>query len=389
MAPNISARPVWATLTLLWLAGSGLRLTLLAVPPVLPLIHADLNLSEVQVGALGSLPTLLLALAAIPGSLLIARFGVKTALVVGLLMVGLGSAARGGATGIASLYLATIVTAAGVAVMQPAMPPAVRAWIPERIPLATAVYTNGLLVAEVLAVALTLPVILPMVDGSWRLAFVVWGVPVLAIAAIIAIFAPGAPKIRVPQRWWPNWRDPLIWRLGFCLGCVNTCYFATNTFLPDYLHAMGRGDLVSGALTSLNLGQLPASFLMLAIAPRVVLKRWAYACVGLGNLACIAGIVLMPGDAVLIWSGLLGFSVAAGLILVLALAPLLGDPDDVHRLSAAIFTISYPCAVLMSVIGGYAWDVTGLSWTAFMPIGFCAIVLAGLPFTIDFGRARR
>ena len=389
MAPNISARPVWATLTLLWLAGSGLRLTLLAVPPVLPLIHTDLNLSEVQVGALGSLPTLLLALAAIPGSLLIARFGVKTALVVGLLMVGLGSAARGGATGIASLYLATIITAAGVAVMQPAMPPAVRAWIPERIPLATAVYTNGLLVAEVLAVALTLPVVLPMVGGSWRLAFVVWGVPVLAIAAIIAIFAPAAPKILVPQRWWPNWRDPLLWRLAFCLGCVNTCYFATNTFLPDYLHAMGRSDLVSGALTSLNLGQLPASILMLALARRVVLKHWAYACVGLGNLACIAGIVLMPGDAVLIWSGLLGFSVAAGLILVLALAPLLGDPDDVHRLSAAIFTISYPCAVLMSIVGGYAWDITGLSWTAFAPIGLCAIVLAILPFTIDFSRARR
>jgi CP family cyanate transporter-like MFS transporter len=128
--------------------------------------------------------------------------------------------------------------------------------------------------------------------------------------------------------------------------------------------------------------------MMLALARRVVLKHWAYACVGLGNLACILGIVLMPGDAVLFWAGLLGFFDASGLILVLALAPLLGDPDDVHRLSAAIFTISYPLAVLLSVAGGYAWDVSGVSWTAFAPIGACAIVLALLPFTIDFGRAR-
>ena len=37
-------------LLLLWLAGNALRLTILAVPPVTPLIHADLHLSETQVG---------------------------------------------------------------------------------------------------------------------------------------------------------------------------------------------------------------------------------------------------------------------------------------------------------------------------------------------------
>ena len=34
---------------LLWLAGIDLRLTLLAVPPVLPLIHRDLALDETTV----------------------------------------------------------------------------------------------------------------------------------------------------------------------------------------------------------------------------------------------------------------------------------------------------------------------------------------------------
>jgi len=41
-------------LALLWLGGAALRLTVLAVPPVLPLIHADLGLSEAAVGALGA-----------------------------------------------------------------------------------------------------------------------------------------------------------------------------------------------------------------------------------------------------------------------------------------------------------------------------------------------
>ena len=53
--------------------------------------------------------------------------------------------------------------AAGVSIMQPALPPLVRAWFPQRIGFATAVYTNGLLIGETLAVALTIPLVLPLV----------------------------------------------------------------------------------------------------------------------------------------------------------------------------------------------------------------------------------
>jgi MFS transporter, CP family, cyanate transporter len=95
--------------------------------------------------------------------------------------------------------------------------------------------------------------------------------------------------------------------------------------------------------------------------------------------------VLMPGWPVVAWAGLIGFSVAAGLILVLALPPLLSVPEDVHRLASAMFTISYPCAVLMSVLGGYLWDATAISWIAFAPIAFCAAALAILPLGIDLG----
>src|SRR6202030_4342025 len=72
---RVSVRRFLLSFALLWLAGAALRLTVLAVPPVLPAIHADLNLSETEVGILTGLPSLLFALAAVPGSLLIARLG--------------------------------------------------------------------------------------------------------------------------------------------------------------------------------------------------------------------------------------------------------------------------------------------------------------------------
>src|SRR5690349_21026110 len=62
-------------LALLWLAGISLRVTVLAIPPVIPAIHNDMALNEKAVGTLTSLPVLLLAAAAVLGSLVIHRLG--------------------------------------------------------------------------------------------------------------------------------------------------------------------------------------------------------------------------------------------------------------------------------------------------------------------------
>src|SRR5499427_4214558 len=115
-----SSAPMPTRVALLWLAGTGMRMTILAVPPLIPFIHRDLNMSETEVGILAGLPVVLFACAAVPGSLLIARFGAVTTLIVGLLAAALGSALRGVAPNVVALYAATVVTGLGVAVMHPA-----------------------------------------------------------------------------------------------------------------------------------------------------------------------------------------------------------------------------------------------------------------------------
>ena len=121
-SPAISTRQILLPLALLWLAGVGLRLTILAPPPVISLIHADLRMTETEVGILSGLPALLFALAAVPGSLLIARFGALMTLIAGLLATAAGSALRGAAPEIWSLYGATVVT--GDFVQRPQRQPA-------------------------------------------------------------------------------------------------------------------------------------------------------------------------------------------------------------------------------------------------------------------------
>jgi len=347
-------------------------------------------MSETQVGILTGLPPVLFACTAVLGSLLIARFGALMTLLAGLFITAAGSVMRGAAPEMLTLYGATIVTGFGVAIMHPSLPPLVRTWLPHRIGFGTAVFTNGLLVGEILPVALTIPLVLPLIANSWRGSFVVWAMPVALIALVIMMLAPrSATQVQgnAPQRWWPDWSDPLIWRLGIALGSINAMYFSANAFLPDYLHAIGRADLVSAALAALNLGQIPASFLLLAVAGRLERAIWPYIVCGAGSLAAIIGIALLPGPGVVVCAAVLGFFAAAILILMLALPPLLAPPDDVHRVSAAMFTISYTCAVITPVFSGLAWDITGIAQWAFVPLGLCAILLMALAPGLRLPRA--
>jgi CP family cyanate transporter-like MFS transporter len=383
------ARLVTALL-LLWLVGIALRLTILSVPPVIPLIHDELDLNATQVGILTGLPSMLFAIAAVPGSLLIARLGVTTAMVVGLGLNAIGGALRGALPDVYWLYAMTIVMGAGVAIIQVTLPPAVRTWAPHRIAFATAVYTNGLLIGELLPVALMLPFVLPIV-GNWQWGFAFWSAPVAVIAVMVLALAPRqtAPDgagAAARRRWWPDWSSSLIWRLGIMLGTVNAMYFTTNAFLPDYLNSHGQGAWISASLTSLNASQLPASILLLIFASRLELRAWPYVACGLLSILGVAGIVFGSGIVVVGAATLIGFAAAAILVLVLALPPLLAAPDDVHRVTAAMFTISYSCAVIVPVLSGLAWDLSGVAGLAFVPIALSGIVLAVLAPAINHVR---
>jgi CP family cyanate transporter-like MFS transporter len=357
----------------LWLAGMGLRLTILAIPPVITLIKDDLHLSATQVGILTGLPVSLFAIAAVLGSLLAARAGASRALLIALLVTAAASVLRSASGEVGLLYSTTIMMSLGVAIMQPALPLLVRTWLPHHIAFGTAVYSNGLLIGEILPVAIT-PLLLPFVGTSWRISIMVWSLPVLMIAVWIWLTSPkDAPQVLPLQKWWPNWRSPLVWNLGLMFGCITSMYFTVNGFLPVYLHS--REDLIASALVALNLGQLPASFLLLFMAGRLVTRAWPYVCGALGALASITLLIFSTGISTTLASAVLGFCCGAILILALALPPLLCQPQDVAPTSAAIFTLSYGCAVVVPVASGIVWDWTGLPASAFLPVGTCALLL--------------
>jgi MFS transporter, CP family, cyanate transporter len=391
-ATGRTMRNSWIAVGLLWLAGVGLRLTILAVPPVILLIQTDLSLSGTEVGILSGLPVILFGIAALPGSLLVARFGALATLVGGLLIAGVVSGLRGVILNVSVLYAATIVMSAGIAIMQPALSPLVRQWLPQRVTFGTAVYTNGLLVGETLAVMLTIPLVLPLAGGSWRWAFAIWGIPLVLIAILTVALAPAPPpkaSSAAPGAaggWWPDFGNKLIWQVGILFGSVNSVYFACNAFLPGHLTAAGRPDLISATLTALNFGQVPASFALLAVAARLERRALPFIISGALMLSCLAGLVSTASGWTVVFAGVLGFLTAVVLTLGFALPPLLSAPGGVTRMSAAMFTISYTEALFIAVLSGAAWDFSGSPQFAFLPIAISALPLLFVPAAIPFHR---
>lgn len=378
-------------LVLLWLCGICLRITALAIPPVIPLIHESFTMSQAAVGALTSLPVLLFSFAAIPGSLLVARFGAFHVLLAGIVLTGVAAALRGlGDVGL--LFAMTFAMGIGIAIMQPALPSVVRDWVPRRIALGTATYSNGLLVGEAISASATIPWILPLVDGSWRASLAVWSVPVLLIAIVVGWLRPAsdvsrAPAIAAtPRLWWPDWRDPLTWRLGLIAGYASSLYFANAAFLPDYLATRGRPDLLSPTLAALNWVQMFASLLMIFYGHRLAMRRWPFVALGAVSALALLGLLSMADEWIVAWAGVIGFCNAFLLILTLALPPMLSPAHDVHRLSAAMIAIGYLCAFVIPIAGGFVWDMSGVPALAFAPlIAFAALAIA-LASRLDFSR---
>jgi CP family cyanate transporter-like MFS transporter len=369
-------------LALLWLIGCNLRVSVLALPPVLPLIHRDLQLSESGVAAIAGVPLLLFGLGALPGGLLIARVGAQRAILVGLPLVGVCAALRGVGPSVTVLFAATAGLGTAIAITQPAIPTLAQHWFPQRVPRATSTWANGLLMGTVLSASLSLPLILPLVGQSWQWTLVIWAIPAPLAALLLGLEvrnSHGSVQSRRASRWLPDWRDHRLWQVGLLQAAGTLCYFGASTFIPDYLQATGRSGLTAVALAGLSLGQIPGS-LLVGVARWSRIDRTSTA-LGLGAAVFLAlcGLLIAPTFVFVAAATLLGAACGATLVIALALPPLLAKPSDVPRMASGALCIGYSLVWLTLLAAGTAWDFLHAPAVAFLPaaIGSALILAVG------------
>jgi MFS transporter, CP family, cyanate transporter len=333
---------------------------------VLPALHQALSLSYSAAGLLTSLPVLLMAAGAIPGAYLVSRVGARRAVAVGLALVALGAALRGAFPSALMLFAFTAVLAIGIAVAQPAMPSLAQAWFPARIGRAIAIYSNGLLVGEVIAASITLPLLLT--PFGWQLALAVWAVPAAIVLALWLTLTPASEgAVATAGAWLPDWRSGRMLRVGLLMGGASLVYFGMNSWIPDTLDARHAHSLIPLTLGALNAMQLPVSFWLTLRGDTMLGRRWPYVVAGVGSVLAVSGYALAPAGTAPFWAGLAGATSSLAFILNLGL-PALFSPAEVARTSGFMFTVGYGAAFFGPALGGFAWDWSGQYRFALLPM---------------------
>ena len=386
-----SALRAAVVLGLFTLVGINLRSVILAVPPVLPQIQHDLGLSYTETGFLTSLPVLLMAGAAWPSGALAGRIGAKRSVAIGLALLGVGSLLRAVWPVATLLFLFTALLSLGIAVAQTAVPVLARQWFPARIGLASALYSDGLILGEAIAAGATRPLILgPLGSDAWVATFVVWSVPVFLALALWLVLAPAAPALNAvsgrgvtgtfgrrtgsPSDRHARSRVSGL-HLGILIGAGSLVFFGMNGWIAPYNVAMGRQSETALTLLVLNAAQLPVSLAMTPFAQRLTGRRWPFIAAGCVCAVAFTGWFLTPGTLEPLWAGLMGGSSSFVFVLGIALPPLLAGKTEVARLTGQTLMLGYGVAFTGPLIGGGLWDLFGQPWLAFLPVAGAVVIL--------------
>jgi CP family cyanate transporter-like MFS transporter len=367
---------------LLWLLGLYLRLAVMIVPPLLLRLEEAFGWTTAQGALAVSLPSLLIGASALIGAWLISRFGVIATIAWGIGIMAVGSALRSLPVGFAPFLLATVVMGFGIALMQIGMPVLAKLWSPTRIGRASAIYANGLLVGEILATALTGPVLARLLGEQWLWAFAVWMLPVpLIIWALLREKRPALPPpepaaLTVAQ---VSWRTPLLWQIAILLAAAGSLFYAGNIFLPRILAESGRAHLLDTGLTVMNGIQLIPSIALMIYADRLLGKIWPLLVTLALGLLSIPALLWLPGFGVIWAAALLGISVSALFILAMTLPAWLMPLHQVAQMAAGVTVVGNVSTFLLPTASGLISDSSGSSAAGFLPI--VLFVLLGLCLT--------
>lgn len=367
---------------LVLLVAFQLRAVIVGVPPVLPELRADLGLNFSATGALTSIPVLGLGLAAVPGALLVNRFGARRMVAVSIAAAGMAAILRVTPPVPYSIFAWTAVLALAIAVAQPALSVLVRTWFPEAIQRASTFYAMSLGLGGLAGATLSVYL---LGLGGWRGSFIFWGALALVAAGAWIVLAPGRGEQHQPA---PSGfarlvRDRAVWHVAFLFGSQSLAYYGAGTWIPFLLKGHGHGYLALVLFLFQFVGP-PLSVLLIYLPGNWASSRRYYSAGGALIVTGSAALMLGLTSTAWLWAPLLGAGIGMIFAGATALPALYAErPADVAGYAALVLTAAYGFSFLGPLLGGVLLDHTRVQTSPFWVItasGLLAVVLgATLP----------
>lgn len=363
----------------------NLRSPLTAIPPVIGEIRADLGMDAPLAGALTSIPVLCFGVLTPLASLLIARIGLQSAIIVTLAGAGIGILFRPYA-GAEGMIGGTLLIGAALAVGNIVSLMVIARDFPNHTGIITGLYTSALNIGTMMTGALTAP--LAGLIG-WRAALASW-VWIAILAVLLWVWvgrrqaASSSATIRpqpVTPVAIPSCRSRIVWLLATAFLLHVTLYYTITAWLPAYLADAGgmsptQAGLVSSAFQILA---LLGSFGVPLMARLLPLNRQLAV---MGTLWFITPLwILAAPEHWPFWSLIGGITQGGTFVVIFTLIMrYAGTLDENRRLSSIVQGVGYSVASVGPVAAGFLHDLSG-GWNAvFLPLAALAlgVIVIGL-----------
>jgi len=380
--------PVWRgrflAFTGILLVALNMRLAVAGLSPIIPLIQKDFPLSIFAISLLGFMAPLCFALGGIFTPRIARRAGLESTVVLALILILVGHLLRATSANWGALSIGTLFALLGMGFGNVLMPPLVKKYFPDRVPLMTSLYMT--LVAFS---ALVPPLIaVPLSDTiSWRGFLGQWGA--LAVVAVIPWIiqitrgrsTAKAEALAATTEVHPDhvaiWRSPTAWAVAVILAVSSINGYAMYAWMPIILVDISHVSLAqAGALLGVYAAiGAPLAFIMPMLAGRLRRVDFLVHFASLFFVVGYAGFIFFPTQAPLLWTVIAG---TGPLLFPLSLVMVnlrSRTPRTSMALSGFATTIAYVVALCGPPILGLLFTVTG-GWSA--ALGFLAVIsLAG------------
>ncbi|BDZ47686.1 MFS transporter [Naasia aerilata] len=313
---------IWAGRTLALIAivllALNLRTAVASLSPVFDEIGADVPLTSVGIGVLGTLPPICFAVFGLLAPAIARRVGLDTAILLSAAAMVVGHLLRGLSNGYPMLVATSVLVLGGVGIGNVLIPPAVKRYFPDKLGTLTA------LSAALLATSAAIP---PLVSAplatsvGWRWDLSVWGIVALTSVAPwlwlwlrerrarMAAALGDDPEVAPVPPLGRTWHSRVAWSTAIVFAASSFSAYAMFAWLPAILRdTAGTDAFTAGALLSLYaIAGVPTGILVPLIAVRIrnpgllVFAGVALFLIGYG------GLLLAPAAAPWLWVTAAGF----------------------------------------------------------------------------------
>jgi len=387
-----ASRYRWVMAFITWLMLFSLGTSWFCFPPMITTIKASLGMSLEQAGFLVALVPLALVLLCIPGGLFADRFGVRPAVLIGGLIMGVFGLLRGLATNFLTLATTMFLCGVGYSIAYPNLPKVTGLWFSHKdYALASGLMFTGMEVGIASSFILVPAVLLPS-TGSWQRVFMSVGLIALAMTLVWTLLAKERPdnsKVGQTKDLSPMESQGVPFRKSLSTVLRNkymwivmlTCLFLLGPqigllgFLQNMLTGRGIDSATAGVVASMvSWFMIPGSFITPIISNRVGRRKpfiWATSIV-----AAVALFFTGTATGFPLWAAVIiyGFLIGGMAPIILAMpVELMGAS---YSATAGGFTLvgGYIGATFAPLLAGYLSTATG----SFLPSVIMCTALTGI-----------